>query len=250
MSDGNGLYYMRARFYSPSMKRFVNRDVLLGDVGEGQSLNRLAYVSGRPVSLVDPFGLAQEEIDRAADIVKTFLPHLYNNLAMPKIGSIPYNWLIKLMQYAGLDWATSGYTDEFGYITINSYFYSSPLFPFLKRKLSPQRRIRIEQNLEDLLATVIHEYIHSYDYQENFTNYLLKTDPYFSSGIYGLVSFFGRHRYIYDRSRVLAGYLKQYMFLTHDEWNLFKTDPERVKFIQESFIPILSWSWIPGTDCF
>ena len=51
MSDGNGLYYMRARFYSPVMKRFISPDVLLGD--KGQSLNRLAYVTGNPMILLD-----------------------------------------------------------------------------------------------------------------------------------------------------------------------------------------------------
>lgn len=57
MSDDNGLYYMRARFYSPEIKRFVNQDVLLGSIADGQSLNRFAYVTGNPVSFVDPFGL-------------------------------------------------------------------------------------------------------------------------------------------------------------------------------------------------
>ncbi len=57
MTDSNGLYYMRARFYSAEMKRFVNQDVLVGKVEEGQTLNRFAFVTGRPVSLVDPFGL-------------------------------------------------------------------------------------------------------------------------------------------------------------------------------------------------
>jgi RHS repeat-associated protein len=60
MTDGNGLYYMRARFYSPEIKRFVNQDVLWGSVGEGQTLNRYAFVTGQPVSLVDPFGLEAE----------------------------------------------------------------------------------------------------------------------------------------------------------------------------------------------
>jgi len=59
MSDGNGLYYMRARFYSPEIRRFVNQDVLLGNVDEGQTLNRYAFVTGQPVSYIDPFGLAK-----------------------------------------------------------------------------------------------------------------------------------------------------------------------------------------------
>ncbi|RKZ81583.1 MAG: hypothetical protein DRR19_22005 [Candidatus Parabeggiatoa sp. nov. 1] len=57
MSDGNGLYHMRARYYSPEIRRFVNQDILLGSVSEGQTLNRYAFVTGRPVSFVDPFGL-------------------------------------------------------------------------------------------------------------------------------------------------------------------------------------------------
>jgi RHS repeat-associated protein len=57
MTDDNGLYYMRARFYSPEIRRFVNQDILLGDIGEGQTLNRYAYVTGQPISFVDPFGL-------------------------------------------------------------------------------------------------------------------------------------------------------------------------------------------------
>jgi len=57
MSDDNGLYYMRARLYSPEIKRFVNQDVLLGNVADGQSLNRFAFVTGQPVQMIDPWGL-------------------------------------------------------------------------------------------------------------------------------------------------------------------------------------------------
>ena len=62
MSDSNGLYYMRARFYSPEIRRFVNRDILLGGVIEGQTLNRFAFVTGQPISFVDPFGLYSFDI--------------------------------------------------------------------------------------------------------------------------------------------------------------------------------------------
>ncbi len=62
MTDSNGLYHMRARFYSPEMRRFVNQDVLLGHIALGQTLNRYAYVTGRPISLIDPFGLEGSDI--------------------------------------------------------------------------------------------------------------------------------------------------------------------------------------------
>jgi RHS repeat-associated protein len=57
MTEGNGLYYMRARFYSAQIKRFVNQDLLKGFVASGQSLNRFMFVQGDPVKYTDPFGL-------------------------------------------------------------------------------------------------------------------------------------------------------------------------------------------------
>jgi len=58
MSDDNGLYYMRARYYNIDIKRFINQDILKGSIDSSQSLNRYAYVEGNPVSYLDPFGLA------------------------------------------------------------------------------------------------------------------------------------------------------------------------------------------------
>ena len=58
MTDSNGLYYLRARYYNPEIKRFINQDVLQGSILDGRSLNRYAYVNGNPVSLTDPFGLS------------------------------------------------------------------------------------------------------------------------------------------------------------------------------------------------
>ena len=58
MTEDNGLYYMRQRYYNPQIKRFINQDVLRGSITNSQSLNRYSYVQGNPVSYIDPFGLS------------------------------------------------------------------------------------------------------------------------------------------------------------------------------------------------
>jgi len=60
ITDGNGLIYMRARYYSPDMRRFVNADIVAGSISDAVTLNRFAYANGNPVSFVDPFGLSVE----------------------------------------------------------------------------------------------------------------------------------------------------------------------------------------------
>ena len=63
VTDTNGLIYMRARYYSPDMRRFVNADVVAGAISEAVTLNRFAYANGNPVSNIDPFGLSVETRD-------------------------------------------------------------------------------------------------------------------------------------------------------------------------------------------
>ena len=52
-TDRNGLLYMRARYYSPYLCRFLNSD----PIGFSGGLNFYSYAAGNPVSLIDPFGL-------------------------------------------------------------------------------------------------------------------------------------------------------------------------------------------------
>ena len=61
VTDDNGLIYMRARYYSPEMKRFINADIVAGQISNAVTLNRFAYANGNPVSFVDPFGLSVEK---------------------------------------------------------------------------------------------------------------------------------------------------------------------------------------------
>ena len=72
MTDGNGLYYMRARYYNVDIKRFINQDVLVGTLERISSLNRFSYVEGNPVSFLDPFGLERW----AHDLAHTYAAYL------------------------------------------------------------------------------------------------------------------------------------------------------------------------------
>jgi RHS repeat-associated protein len=54
-NDGNGLYFNRARYYSPAFGRFISEDPL---AFAGSGPNFYAYVGNNPISLVDPLGLA------------------------------------------------------------------------------------------------------------------------------------------------------------------------------------------------
>ena len=60
VTDANGLIYMRARYYSPDMRRFINADIIAGELSNAITLNRYAYANGNPVSNIDPFGLSAE----------------------------------------------------------------------------------------------------------------------------------------------------------------------------------------------
>ncbi|WCT56588.1 pre-toxin TG domain-containing protein [Paenibacillus kyungheensis] len=82
MTDPNGLYQMRARYYNPEIKRFVNRDVLSGSIDDGLTINRYAYVNGNPISYIDPFGLSADS-DEMFKTVGSFLAD-----AVPIVGAV------------------------------------------------------------------------------------------------------------------------------------------------------------------
>jgi len=57
--DPTGLYYDRARYYSPGIGRFIGRDDLSGEIAEPLTLNRFAYTLNNPLSYIDPSGFAK-----------------------------------------------------------------------------------------------------------------------------------------------------------------------------------------------
>ena len=60
LTGTNGLYYLRARYYDPTIGRFLTRDPLPGSIQHPQSLNAYPYVQNNPVNRMDPTGLFSE----------------------------------------------------------------------------------------------------------------------------------------------------------------------------------------------
>jgi len=54
-TDNTGLIFMRARYYSPHLGRFINQD----PIGLSGGINLYAYAGGEPISYIDPFGLSR-----------------------------------------------------------------------------------------------------------------------------------------------------------------------------------------------
>ena len=67
MDEGNGLNYIRARYYAPDLGRFITKDPLTGKDGDSQSLNRYIYALNNPVRLVDISGLCPAHGKDAAE---------------------------------------------------------------------------------------------------------------------------------------------------------------------------------------
>ena len=57
--DESGLTYLRARFYDPTLGRFLTRDTYAGNIENPRSLNLYTYCENDPVNFLDPLGEAK-----------------------------------------------------------------------------------------------------------------------------------------------------------------------------------------------
>ncbi|MGO9020298.1 MAG: RHS repeat domain-containing protein [Syntrophobacteraceae bacterium] len=78
MAEPNGLYYMRARYYDPSVGRFISEDPL--GFGGGD-VNLYAYILNNPVNSTDPGGLAPN--DKTYGLPKDFWNWYHRNIKKP-----------------------------------------------------------------------------------------------------------------------------------------------------------------------
>jgi len=67
MTEPNGLYYMKARYYDSSIGRFISEDPKSFDGGD---VNLMAYTGGNPVMSIDPDGLASFNFNQFANEVE------------------------------------------------------------------------------------------------------------------------------------------------------------------------------------
>ena len=51
-----GIYYYGARFYSPSLGRFLSADTIVSGIGNSQAYDRYSYVLNNPIIYIDPTG--------------------------------------------------------------------------------------------------------------------------------------------------------------------------------------------------
>ena len=79
LTEVTGLLYMRARYYMPELMRFINQDIVTGDISNSNSLNRYTYVEGNPATMIDPFGLCKENTE------KGFWSNLWDNFSHGKL---------------------------------------------------------------------------------------------------------------------------------------------------------------------
>ena len=61
-----GLVYMRYRWYSPEIKRFLRHDAHFGEISRTGSMNRFAFAGGNPITRIDPDGEAWHILAGAA----------------------------------------------------------------------------------------------------------------------------------------------------------------------------------------
>ncbi|OGX27486.1 MAG: hypothetical protein A3D10_04125 [Omnitrophica WOR_2 bacterium RIFCSPHIGHO2_02_FULL_48_11] len=63
--DETGLIYFGARYYDPSLARFITPDMVVQDPTDPQTLNRYSYVSNNPINRVDPDGRSWKKFFKA-----------------------------------------------------------------------------------------------------------------------------------------------------------------------------------------
>jgi RHS repeat-associated protein len=84
--SATNLQYLRARWYDPSIGRFISEDTFEGDYKNPLSLNLYTYVENNPLSYNDPTGNSKKNIQQLKDAGLT--SSVSGALGMPKVNIV------------------------------------------------------------------------------------------------------------------------------------------------------------------
>ena len=79
--DSTGLYYYEARYYDPTLGRFISPDTIVSRPGDPQDLNRYSYAGNNPLLYTDPTGHFKIKIGK-------FFHRLLGNTGITALGII------------------------------------------------------------------------------------------------------------------------------------------------------------------
>ena len=106
MEEGNGLQYIRARYYVPELGRFVKKDLMAGNDRIGQSLNRYVFTLNNPVKLIDISGLSA--LEGAPQLGKYLSSDLGHEVLVQAKSYTGFDWLLdsmRLITFGGKLWS-------------------------------------------------------------------------------------------------------------------------------------------------
>ncbi len=83
-----GLYDYNARYYDPTLGKFISADTLVPQPTSPQSFNRFAYVRNNPLGFIDPTGHREIEIDGGGGGPDVRLPILTRDEAVQALKSL------------------------------------------------------------------------------------------------------------------------------------------------------------------
>ncbi|MBU7022370.1 MAG: exo-alpha-sialidase, partial [Theionarchaea archaeon] len=102
--DSTDLYYYGARYYDPTIGRFISRDINPASPQNPQSFNRYVYCSNNPLKYVDPLGLEEKDpTEMTEEELRAYFESMFGNgLTLDELLGFVYQLVEDFMKSEGL----------------------------------------------------------------------------------------------------------------------------------------------------